>query len=794
MVWADNVNLVDLRRADGTFGPIASLYDPAYYQPSKASTQRLGGSKFALRTRGPCSFVRISFAVDQAGQHTLLLADLIADPVNEGGRGLLIYKQGTARPVHRVMDSDTNDGNKAEPADVYLPLQVTPEEANEGKVTLIFRPATASPAYCGAVGLIAPGQSREDVQLAQYHERFSDMLPDVTEAAPWNFGAEGLGLGGQIGWGSFATISLHAPEAGKYRLTLQGLRLPPVGPEEPVIEVYIGHSVAPAVTLNREDFRQQSDGVGWSGVVDISGAAIIDSRVTLRLVGLTDSPVYLRSVGLAPELPEVRPGQWDTEEVDDLLLWTRSPWLSVDALARPAKPQDAEQIVMAMAQGEYRCSVVMATNCLKLKRKVARVWARATNLTETETGAQLGADHIQLKHLYRVLDYSGDKRWIALPPLSRSHPLAVPHGTTGQIWLVVDTAGVSPGTYHGYLRVYTDVGIRKTLPLQVTVWPFAMPRYHPLKLNTWLYLEWENKDVLREHAIAYGTNVIIDYYKNGQQAVKESIRLCQREHGFFLMGFNKVMGRHPVQGHPYMSEGWKKAVTEQFRTARRWLLNAGMSYDEFAFYPYDEYIGPDFIAVAKLIRSVDPHIKIFTDCAWNVEMARKAAPYLDIWCPSYGIWFQDDFKQIYDFLKSTGKPIWYYNASRVNRGWPPNFLRTHCWRAWRWDLQGAGFWTYLADYHIGVAILPQECGLSEYAWPVSSRQLEAWREGAQDYCYLWLLQKHIDLARKRGEDVAWATQLLERAVRDVTDHTGDPLLPDQWRMRLARTLLQLLHI
>ena len=130
------------------------------------------------------------------------------------------------------------------------------------------------------------------------------------------------------------------------------------------------------------------------------------------------------------------------------------------------------------------------------------------------------------------------------------------------------------------------------------------------------------------------------------------------------------------------------------------------------------------------------------------------APYVDVWCPvAHHV---ESRPEGLAFMRSTGKPIWTYMCGS-GKGVTPMTNRVLPWLAFRYDLQGCTYWTYMSGY----GDLWDDTDGTQSDWtkiypglrgvPVSSRRWEAWREGLEDYCLLRALRERA--AGAPGEEV-----------------------------------------
>ena len=154
-----------------------------------------------------------------------------------------------------------------------------------------------------------------------------------------------------------------------------------------------------------------------------------------------------------------------------------------------------------------------------------------------------------------------------------------------------------------------------------------------------------------------------------------------------------------------------------------------------------------------------------------------------------------------ELLHHTGKPVWCYTVGR--RLLPPyaNY-RLALWQAFRLGATGCGFWCYAVGrdwqntdmWHEsgwGYPVIytlegaPEEISRQEAIIP--SKRWEAWREGIEDYTYLYLLQELIE-SSPPSESVTEARHLLATAVQEVLDDPADLTRADRHRQKILEAL------
>lgn len=414
----------------------------------------------------------------------------------------------------------------------------------------------------------------------------------------------------------------------------------------------------------------------------------------------------------------------------------------------------------------------------------------------------------------------------------------IPPGQPAQLWLTVHAASLNPAAYgfaidwHAVDAAGTDVPT-ELMQGRITVAPIQFPDRTTLKTFAYHYIE--RSDVTKSaqaEAIAdlraHYINVDVLFWssalpmptldRNGKLLIdftKHDAALDRYTGGemfLFYWGLgskrDQVPGLRATNGRSYL-DYVKEWVT-------RWvdhLKARGLDYDDFAMYPFDESLAPEFETLARFLKEqVDPKLRIFANSRGlkNGDQLRRITPFLDIWCPRdlvfgarYGTAEENARKRIAE--------VWSYDCDRPSKGKPPlAYFRLHMWRAFHRGDRGCGIWTY-SDPEPGASAWddfswlsgryglvygpqgkPEGVDLSGEAI-VPSRRWEAWREGVEDYEYLAQLRSAIAKARSEGRyDAAdRASAMLEGAVREVLQNPSDAGTVYRVRRELTRAILEL---
>lgn len=136
---------------------------------------------------------------------------------------------------------------------------------------------------------------------------------------------------------------------------------------------------------------------------------------------------------------------------------------------------------------------------------------------------------------------------------------------------------------------------------------------------------------------------------------------------------------------------------------------------------------------------------------------------------------------------------------------PYAYLRLMPWRAFNRKLTGAGFWAYLdfgtkswddtmrASGYYGVVYGAKYSSLETYGESiVTTRRWEAWREGVEDYQYLYDLNKTIaSIEIKDPQRASKARELLDQQIDNVMRNPSDYDAVYNARRILSKSMLEL---
>ncbi len=433
-----------------------------------------------------------------------------------------------------------------------------------------------------------------------------------------------------------------------------------------------------------------------------------------------------------------------------------------------------------------------------------------TNLSDDEVEVRVeveGLDGlVQLREARFIPTRQGNLLADALPLLDDGS-LRVPAREPRQVWLSVASGEAPPGVHSGALLLPS--ARPQLIPVTIEVADARIPDDLPISTYSWQYLDtWPAlqgiEDVAIADLVAHHTNVTIltsnsvpwpaEVDEQGNMTAPmdfsrhdQMIELCRpmSDHGIaWFAGFE--FGRSGFDQFEWMDERWRRLFGRWLTAWVEHLQELGIDYDRFIFYPLDETIDERYVEIAGLVREVDPRVRLFADpmARDSDERLREALPLVDVWCPSLTAYERRPHQL--EMIRETGATVWSYTVGRRESD-PYQAYRLHLWRAWRDGATGAGFWAYAqggdwqdadlwddfsgngSDYGVIYTLTgaPEDVSRAEAIIP--GKRWEAWREGIEDYVYLWLFERAIAGRADADEQRAWLGEMVARVLDDPRD-------------------------
>ncbi len=410
--------------------------------------------------------------------------------------------------------------------------------------------------------------------------------------------------------------------------------------------------------------------------------------------------------------------------------------------------------------------------------------------------------------------------------------ITVKPGQTVQLWIDVFNPSLKSGNYAAFVkfvveRINGDKLPEQIIPVNITVVPISLDYNIALETCVWAFpevaLETKNSliEAIQDLQLHY-TNIVVTHSRDmpfpqkgtigqvGRSEVDYSSidRVVSRNNYartyLFYFNWRAEEGDFGLFGR-WMSPQWKDAFASWLTGWIKHLKETGVSYDRFALYPFDETLCDKFYELAGFIKNIDPEIRIYANSfGRGPKDFERFKDRIDIWClPNdrtieHLKWFTT--------IKSFGVKMWVYGATGPAKANSPyNYYRLMPWYAFKRGQTGAGFWLYV-DYHkekgwddgnksvgyygviYGANIQDRVDTLGESIVP--SRRWQAWREGLEDYQYLYQLQKAInDLKKNDMQRARKAQNILDAQVDYVLENPNDSKMVYRARHKITAALL-----
>ncbi len=418
--------------------------------------------------------------------------------------------------------------------------------------------------------------------------------------------------------------------------------------------------------------------------------------------------------------------------------------------------------------------------------------------------------------------------------LQKDRPFVLQPGELTQIWLTVFNPMLTAGVYKGQIGISARTVTGKDLPIEtIAVSVDVQKNKFPesIALNTWNWAYYrvgsvsETVEDLRSHYINICTPHSADIPFPGhtsdstgiiRKSDLEKFDKILREHNYarmyqFFLHFTSDEKDYGRFGQ-WMTPHWKASFSSWLKEFVKHLNDIGADYDEWALHPFDETLCDEYFELAKLVKSIDPKIRLYANSfGEGPKQFMRFKELIDIWCPEDKQCEQH--LQWLELIKSFGQEVWTYECLGPAKAHNPySYYRLMPWRAFKRGQTGAGFWVYHDGLnHQGGAISWDDTLRPYYrnygviygagTSPVDthgeqiipSRRWEAWREGVEDYEYLWQLQKAIDkLKGKEPQKADQAQKILNNELERVLKNPTNCEVIYQARRNITYGLSQLL--
>jgi hypothetical protein len=522
----------------------------------------------------------------------------------------------------------------------------------------------------------------------------------------------------------------------------------------------------------------------------------------------------------------------------------------------PCPANAATTITLRAARGEYESAQV----CLRAAIPVRQVQVVASDLrgeagvipAEAVTWNPVGYVPLSRNTPGTPASELCCKAPIEVPdPLLPAAPVDLEADRTQPLWITLRVPReAAAGEYTGQLTVRWDGG-EATVPMALTVWPFAIPEERHLTFTNWV----SAGALARQYKVAAYSDAFFEllgkyaraaaeHHQNVLWVSLELVGLTQRADGQLACDFGafdrwvEVVSANgcgrliEIQPLGRWAQGWEstdialsgyKVKTEGGETktltaeevlptllpalqehlkARGWLERTVIHIaDEPAVHHVDSWREK-----SRWVHSLAPGIRRI-----DAIEAPDFGKDLEVWVPKLNHLY--NWLPHYERAAAAGNEVWFYTCCHPTGVFPNRFLdqpllktRILQWYNWRYGLSGYLHWGLISWdanplHSTGNPNLPPgDCWIVYPGpdGPLSSVRWEALRDGFEDFECLWLL---ADRSRKIATELGAppelfrpeqrSDELARRLVRTMVDYTHDPAELRQVRDEIAAEIIQL---
>ena len=416
--------------------------------------------------------------------------------------------------------------------------------------------------------------------------------------------------------------------------------------------------------------------------------------------------------------------------------------------------------------------------------------------------------------------------------LQAERPFTLQPGELTQIWLTIFNPTLTAGKYEGTIGISAKTAKPKALPIEsiavaIEVQKKEFPENFALSTCNWGCYRVASMSETARDFYSHRINVCLinvgdipfprsasdppGVFRKPDFTKMDTVIQTHNYARTYLLFLNfrsdkKDYGRFGR----WMTPGWKAAFSSWLKKLAAHLKDVGVGYDKWALHPFDESLCDEYYELARLVKSIDPKIRLYANSfGKGPKQFMRFRELIDIWClqeshcERYPKWLQ--------IIKGFGRKVWTYECLGPAKAKDPySYYRLMPWRAFKRGQTGAGFWVYHDGLNYKNLAVPWDDTLKPRGYYgvvygaqtsplgklteniVSSRRWEAWREGVEDYQYLYELRQAINKTKAKDPKMArTAQETLERQVNRVLNNQRDSSVVYDARKVLSDALLKL---
>ncbi len=476
----------------------------------------------------------------------------------------------------------------------------------------------------------------------------------------------------------------------------------------------------------------------------------------------------------------------------------------------PLPPKQQRSADVTLLRNETRA---VAINLVNAREKPVTVTLRVSPLKNCQ---------VRVHHAVWTDTKEGVPIAAALPEGNKA---AVVSGMAGQFWVALRPQANAPaGEQKGKLVLTTDAGDKVEIPLRVTILPLTLPERPSLHLGGWDYTDVE----ARYGVNPQNRNAFIAHLRERFVDIPWASRFVLPlgkfdEHGNLVeppdtSAFDQWLNRWKGASRFYVFvnagssfDGAKVGTPEFERKVGAWIAfwwqharKQGLTKGQFGVLLVDEPHTPDqdalTVAWAEAIKKAAPEVVIWVDPTWGEpeRMNLRLPEVVDVLCPQRAIWLRNPqgHEAFYLSWRNKGKRLALYSCSGPSKLLDPYaYYRLQAWHCFAIGADEMFFWAFGdngGNSCWNAYLDPRNCYTPLFLAPDSvtaAKQMEAIRDGVQDYEILMLLRRAVEQRKKRAPadpNLAEAEKLLTVGVQRVLAPIGVNEL--RWHIPKDRTV------
>lgn len=491
----------------------------------------------------------------------------------------------------------------------------------------------------------------------------------------------------------------------------------------------------------------------------------------------------------------------------------------LDPLRIPGEPGPAPRaLTMQLARGEHRAETLNFVNSSD----------RAAEVLVTGRGGQEPPPWLRLRHVLFTDTLRQTPIGAGLSDAAPAYPglrVTVPAGTIGQVWLDVNSRGLAPGEHRAQVEVNNLRGRSFTVALTVRVAPATLPAELSCAIGGWdetnnkggyevtagnmqpliallreygVNMPWSNPQVMPTPGSydAAGALTAPPDFSAWDEWVG---RWAGAKHWGLFPSVRPSFAGEPM-GTPRFNRMVGAWATAWMQHARAQGIAPGQIKLLLVDEPRSDEQDQVIIAWAKAIKAAQPELVIWND-PLHEEPAKVDPQFYelaDVLCPNAPRFLAGgkDYQEFYLAQQRAGRELWFYSCSGPGKLLDPaTYWRGQFWLNLKYGGKGSCYWAFgdeagdswNAYAQTRAQYSPLFLGKTSVT---TAKQMEALREGAEDYEYFLLLRQKVAEAEGKGvqsEALTAAKALLESGPRRVVAEIDPAKL--QWAEEKHRAVM-----